>query len=315
MLVLEWKEIAFIEKVNFGCFCWFPTAILVHQSGAPILRLHTKLYKVVWNILANTSYSETVGHKDLRLGQIVCMHELVFYNISFSWLLPLDGPHFIFLQTQEFELISNINFNTLFWLLLVPDPCSPLEKHSFLLPFSLLKNWGDCLFCGGGGWGEMLFRFALVPIKRYSHFSFFFIQNCKRWEGGWFWSYFFRVIFFWWGGGPESRVQSPESSARSSPGLRYAQKMTWQVDKATQQISKTTEQVDRMTQQGEKTIEQVGKMTQQIGKTTEKVDKTMTVSNRQDDRTSRQEDTTNRQDDRTSRQDHMSNRQDDRTRN
>ena len=35
-------------------------------------------------ILANTSYSETVGHKDLRLGQIVCIHQLVFYNISFS---------------------------------------------------------------------------------------------------------------------------------------------------------------------------------------------------------------------------------------
>ena len=33
--------------------------------------------------------SETVGHKDLRFGQIVYI--LVFYNISFFWLLPLDG--------------------------------------------------------------------------------------------------------------------------------------------------------------------------------------------------------------------------------
>ena len=99
-----------------------------------------------------------------------------------------------------------------FWLLLVPDPCTPLKKHSFLFPFSLLKNWGDCLFCGGGGGGGMLFRFVFVPIKRYSLFSFFFIQNFKRWEGGWFWSYFFTVIFFLLGGGPESRVQSPESS-------------------------------------------------------------------------------------------------------
>ena len=93
MLALEWKERAFIEKVNSRCFCWFPAAILVHQNGAPIWRLHTKLYKGAWNVSANNS--ETVGHKDLRLGQIVYI--LVFYNISFSWLLPLDGFQFIFL--------------------------------------------------------------------------------------------------------------------------------------------------------------------------------------------------------------------------
>ena len=37
----------------------------------------------------NRSNSETVGHEDLRFGQIVYI--LVFYNISFSWLLSLDG--------------------------------------------------------------------------------------------------------------------------------------------------------------------------------------------------------------------------------
>ena len=36
-----------------------------------------------------------MGHKDLRFGQIVYI--LVFYNISFSWLLPLDGFRCIFL--------------------------------------------------------------------------------------------------------------------------------------------------------------------------------------------------------------------------
>ena len=91
MLVLEWKERAFIEKVNSRFFCWIPAAILVHQNGAPIWRLHTKLYKGAWNVSANNS--ETVGHKDLKLGQIVYI--LVFYNISFSWLLPLDGFQFI----------------------------------------------------------------------------------------------------------------------------------------------------------------------------------------------------------------------------
>ena len=94
MLVLEWKERAFVEKVNSrSCFCWFPAAILVHQNCIPIWRLHTKLYKGAWNVSANNS--ETVGHKDLRLGQIVYI--LVFYNISFSSLLPLEGFQFIFL--------------------------------------------------------------------------------------------------------------------------------------------------------------------------------------------------------------------------
>ena len=93
MLVLEWKERVFIEKVNFKCFCWFPAAISVHQNGTPIWHLHTKLYKGAWNVLANNS--ETVGHKDLRPGQIVYI--LVFYNILFSLLLPLDDLQFIFL--------------------------------------------------------------------------------------------------------------------------------------------------------------------------------------------------------------------------
>ena len=76
------------------CFCWFPAAILVDSFCPPIWRLHTKLYKGAWNVSATNS--ETVGHKDLRFGQIVYI--LVFYyNISFSCLLPRDGFRFIFL--------------------------------------------------------------------------------------------------------------------------------------------------------------------------------------------------------------------------
>ena len=44
MLVLECKERAFIEKMNSRCFLRFPAAILLHQNGAPIWRLDTKLY-------------------------------------------------------------------------------------------------------------------------------------------------------------------------------------------------------------------------------------------------------------------------------
>ena len=67
--------------------------MLVHQSGAPTWRLHTKLYKVALNVSANNS--ETVCHTDLRLGEIV--YVLVFYNISFPWLFSLNGLESIFL--------------------------------------------------------------------------------------------------------------------------------------------------------------------------------------------------------------------------
>jgi len=47
-----------------------------------------------------------VGHKDLKLGQIVYI--LVFYNISFSWLLPLDGFQVIFVCCVTVKTIYNV---------------------------------------------------------------------------------------------------------------------------------------------------------------------------------------------------------------
>ena len=90
MLFLEWKESAFKEKWTPDVFVNHPAAILVHQNGAPIQRLHAKLYKGAWNFSSDNSETEY-----LRLGQIVYI--LVFYNTSFSWLLPLDDFQFIFL--------------------------------------------------------------------------------------------------------------------------------------------------------------------------------------------------------------------------
>ena len=47
-----------------------------------------------------------MGNKNLRLGQIVYI--LVFYNISFFWLLPVDGFQFIFLlRDSENDLVAN----------------------------------------------------------------------------------------------------------------------------------------------------------------------------------------------------------------
>ena len=94
--------------------CWFPAAILYWYTKTHILMqksywctksywCNTKLYKGVWNVSANNS--ETMGHKDRRLGKIVYI--LVFYNISFSWLLPLDGVQFSFLlRDSENDLQS-----------------------------------------------------------------------------------------------------------------------------------------------------------------------------------------------------------------
>ena len=80
---------------------------MVHQNGTPIWCLYTKLYKGAWNVSANNS--ETVGHKDSRLGKIV--YVLVFYNISFFWLLPLYGFQFIFLlRDSENDLYVYVFF-------------------------------------------------------------------------------------------------------------------------------------------------------------------------------------------------------------
>ena len=70
-------------------------------------RLHTKLYKGAWNVSENNS--ETVGHKDLRLGQIVDI--LVFYNISFFWLLPLDRFQFFVVVVVAWQWKGSIKCN------------------------------------------------------------------------------------------------------------------------------------------------------------------------------------------------------------
>ena len=51
-----------------------------------------------------------MGHKDLTLGQIVYI--LVFYNISFSWFLPLDGFQFNFLlRDSENDLYDGMKYS------------------------------------------------------------------------------------------------------------------------------------------------------------------------------------------------------------
>ena len=93
------KTKIFCRKSELQMFLLISGGHTGHQFGTPIWRLHRKLYKGAWNVSANNS--ETVNHKDLRLEKIVYI--LVFYNISFSWLLPLDGFQFIFLVAWQWK--------------------------------------------------------------------------------------------------------------------------------------------------------------------------------------------------------------------
>ena len=124
-MLLSWKWIPDV-------FCWFPVAMLVHQSSAPTWRLHTRLYKVAWNVSANNS--ETVCCTDLRLGEII--YVLVFYNISFSWLFSLNGLEFIFLWHDSendviyFKMKLSIYGDYLFMILLISEFARACMKKS-----------------------------------------------------------------------------------------------------------------------------------------------------------------------------------------
>ena len=86
MLVVESQERAFIEKVNSRCFVDFRQPYwwtkMVHQYGICI-QSSTKVRETFWQITQKlwAQRPETVI--------------LVFCNVSFSWLLPLDSFQFM----------------------------------------------------------------------------------------------------------------------------------------------------------------------------------------------------------------------------
>ena len=117
--------------MNSRCF---PAAILVHQNGT-LVSPYWKLYKGAWNVLTNNS--ETVCHKDLRIGRIVYI--LVFYNISFSWLLPLDGFRqfisFVAWQWKRSIWKPNNAFSRSTWDCILRNP----RKNCFVSTLKLKK--------------------------------------------------------------------------------------------------------------------------------------------------------------------------------
>ena len=95
MLVLEWKERVFIEDVFFYFRRPYPCTKTVHQHGVSI-QSSTKVRETFRQII-----QKLWPTKDLRLGQIV--YALVFYNILFSLLLPLDGFQFNFFVAWQWK--------------------------------------------------------------------------------------------------------------------------------------------------------------------------------------------------------------------
>ena len=172
MLVLEWKERAFIEKVNSRCFCWFPAAILVDQNGTPIWRLHTKLYKDAWNGSANNS--ETVGHKDLKLGQIV--YVVVFYNFIFLCLFQWTVSNFFLLRDSENDLFTAISVyfkkchHLEFWWR-KHKPAAPSPPP----PSSSINEWNLC---------------------QIEHVLYLMDLFMKLFESFWFWCLLFYLVLF-----------------------------------------------------------------------------------------------------------------------
>ena len=77
------KRTSFYRKSELQMFLLISGGHIGAQNGAPIRRHHTNIPSVV-----------TVGHKDLRLGQIVYI--LVFYNIHFLGFFHWTVSNLIF---------------------------------------------------------------------------------------------------------------------------------------------------------------------------------------------------------------------------
>ena len=86
------KQTSLLAKVNSRCFFLFRAAMFVSLTRTQIWRLHTNLYKFVWNIMSNNS--STDYRIDLRLGQSPYL--FIIYNVPISLLHSVDGSRFLF---------------------------------------------------------------------------------------------------------------------------------------------------------------------------------------------------------------------------
>ena len=111
MPVLEWKERAF----EFQMFLLISDGhISAPKRCTNMASQHKAIQRCVRRFGKKLRNCEP-QIKGLRLWQIVYI--LVFYNISFSWLLPLDGFQFIFLlRDSENDLYKQVVWDENNWL-------------------------------------------------------------------------------------------------------------------------------------------------------------------------------------------------------
>ena len=127
------KRKSFYRKSKLQMFLLISGGHIGAPKRCTNMASHTKIYKGAWNVSPNNS--ETTGHKDLRLGQIVYM--LVFYNISFSWFLPLDSFQFNFLlRVSENDL--------LYWNFLGSCPETVINRVTAIYRAVIYRS--DCSF-------------------------------------------------------------------------------------------------------------------------------------------------------------------------
>ena len=119
--------------------------MFVSLRGTPTWRLHTKLYKFVWNILSNNSSTEY--RTDLTLGRVSYLFTI--YDISISWLHSWNGFNF-FSRTRQWRDSENRQYQQIRrpWKQDWRDkrlskPCNWIWKVELvnLIPRSLMPSW------------------------------------------------------------------------------------------------------------------------------------------------------------------------------
>ena len=137
------KRKSFYRNIEFQTFLLISGGHIGAPNRCTNMASPYKALQFAWNVSANNS--ETAGHKDLRLGQI--FYILVFYNISFSWLLLLDGFQFIFLlRDSENDLYRS----TRYYIAPPPIALAPGTKAILDIFFPHMRGqWFRCNFCKG----------------------------------------------------------------------------------------------------------------------------------------------------------------------
>ena len=115
--------------------------------------------------------SETVGHIDLRLGEIV--YKSVFCNISFSWLLPLDGFKFIFLCRVYWQWKRLIIRSKFFFLFIGREPTKWPANNCLQIMVYLCAMPSNCV------WLQIIFCAFVQETVLFSFLRSLLRENCR----------------------------------------------------------------------------------------------------------------------------------------